>query len=142
MASRLITDLNVKVIPLYNDFVRMCRKSGIQILITCTYRSLEEQASLWKQGRELKNGIWRVVDAKKVVTKVLPGKSAHNVKENGRPASMAFDFALIINGKLSWDTKHPDWQLAVQHGIDCGLKSLRPFEYAHLEFPNWQKLVK
>jgi len=42
-----------------------------------TYRSFETQLEYFKKGRELKNGVWVVVDSKAIVTKAKPGFSMH-----------------------------------------------------------------
>ena len=141
MASRLISDLHPLIIPMYNTFAKKMRTSGIQFVVTCTYRSAEEQDSLFAQGRTLKAGVWTVTNSKKVVTWVRGGNSAHNVKKDGKPAAMAFDIVIVTAGKLNWDSAHKDWQLAIQHGKDSGLRNLYPKEAAHFEVPNWRKKI-
>ena len=42
-----------------------------------TYRSFDRQFELYKQGRELQNGVWVVVDSKLVRTNAKPGSSFH-----------------------------------------------------------------
>jgi hypothetical protein len=42
-----------------------------------TYRSFERQMECYKEGRELQNGIWIVVNPKAVRTKAKPGMSLH-----------------------------------------------------------------
>lgn len=58
------------------------------VILTCTYRSNEEQAELYAQGRT-KPG--------KKVTNAKPGQSKHNSLP-----SKAFDIAFLTNGKLDW----------------------------------------
>lgn len=41
-------------------------------------RSFEAQLAIWKQGRELRGGIWIVVNPRKVVTRARPGDSWHH----------------------------------------------------------------
>lgn len=42
------------------------------------FRDPARQAKLFAQGRELRNGVWVVVDEDKVVTRAEPWKSTHN----------------------------------------------------------------
>lgn len=48
------------------------------IRVTHTLRTADEQLHLWMQGRQLDKGVWRIVQPKLVVTKAMPGESAHN----------------------------------------------------------------
>jgi peptidoglycan L-alanyl-D-glutamate endopeptidase CwlK len=141
MASRLISDLHPLIIPMCNAFAKKMRTSGIQFIVTCTYRSPEEQNSLFAQGRTFKAGVWTVTNSKMVVTWVQAGNSAHNVKKDGKPAAMAFDIVVITDGKLNWDSRHKYWMFAIQHGTDCGLRNLYPKEAAHFEIQNWKKII-
>lgn len=131
MASRNISDLHPLMIPKYNDFMARCKTSGIDCFVTCTHRSNKEQAELYAQGRTKPGN---------KVTKAKPGQSAHNNEDKGKPAALAFDIAIMINGKLNWDAENPTWQLAIQHGKDAGLKNLFPYESAHFEHPDWKQL--
>lgn len=73
-----------------------CRTNKIDVLVTCTYRSPEEQAELYAQGRT-KPG--------RIVTYAKPGESKHNIQSsNGAPASKAFDVVPLRHGKLVWGT--------------------------------------
>lgn len=63
---------------------------GRDLQITCTYRSPEEQAALWAQGRTLPGHIVTDCDGVKI-------KSKHNA----HPA-LALDFCVLIGGKVSW----------------------------------------
>jgi peptidoglycan L-alanyl-D-glutamate endopeptidase CwlK len=85
--SRNISDLEPHVAQLCHKFVDECAKQGIETLITCTYRSLEEQAALYAIGRTKPGN--RVTNAK-------PGSSYHAYR-------VAFDFVPIIHGKAVWN---------------------------------------
>lgn len=64
-----------------------------QPFLTCVFRSNEEQAQLYAQGRTTKG---------KVVTNAKAGQSKHN-----KIPSEAFDIGFItLDKKLSWDSKH------------------------------------
>lgn len=115
MASRKLTDLHPKLLPLAQDFLTACDLVDIEVLVTCTYRSSAEQDELYKQGRTMPG---------KRVTNVRGGRSAHNFTIKGTPASKAFDIVPIRNGKLIWDAADPLWQrvglIATNLGIDWG----------------------
>jgi len=59
--------------------------------LTCTFRSNEEQAQLYAQGRTAPG---------KKVTNAKPGQSKHNLFP-----SKAFDIAFNIQGRLDWDSQ-------------------------------------
>jgi peptidoglycan L-alanyl-D-glutamate endopeptidase CwlK len=84
--SRNIDDLHPKVADMCRQFKAKCQDTGIDIVITSTYRDHESQAALYAQGR---------TKAGQVVTNAKPGQSFHNYR-------IAFDFAPIVNGKVPW----------------------------------------
>lgn len=51
---------------------------GRPMNVTDSYRSMDEQLSIYKLGRELTGGTWRIIDPKKIVTNARPGLSYHN----------------------------------------------------------------
>lgn len=112
MASRKLTDLHPTLRPIAEEFLARCKAAGLDILVTCTYRSGAEQDQLYAQGRT-KPG------AK--VTNARAGQSKHNTTLNGLPASEAFDIVPLINGKPEWSAKHPHWSLAGKIGEELGL---------------------
>ena len=69
------------------SFVRECKKQGIDVLITSTYRDFESQNALYAQGR---------TKAGKRVTNAKGGQSWHNFR-------CAFDFVPLVNGKAQWN---------------------------------------
>lgn len=85
--SRDLNDLHPHVKALCERFVAECKKVGIEVIITSTYRDMESQAALYAQGRTV---------AGKKVTNAKAGQSFHNYR-------LAFDFCPIINGKAMWD---------------------------------------
>jgi len=67
---------------LFPPFAEQVRKFDVQaqaygFFVYETFRSFDRQMETWKQGRELRNGVWVVVNASKVVTKAKPGSSTH-----------------------------------------------------------------
>lgn len=152
MSSRKITDCHPILQPLVQKFLDYCIRAGLDVLITCTWRSDAEQEALYAQGRT-KPG--------KIVTNARAGQSAHNYTLNGLPAALAIDVVPLRNGKPVWglsgngidddpaDDERDDlelWQRVVKAGEDAGLvsasrwKSFR--EWPHLEYPKYREIVK
>lgn len=84
--SRKIDDLHPRVAALCRTFIDDCRKAGVDILITSTYRDNESQRALYAQGRTTSGPR---------VTNANAGQSYHNYR-------LAFDFVPIVNGKADW----------------------------------------
>jgi peptidoglycan LD-endopeptidase CwlK len=102
MASRLVADLVPELQSLYYLFEKEMHKESQEFILTCTYRSPEEQKELYAQGR------------------TKPGKKVTwtlNSKHNERKA---FDIAMLINGKISWNTA--DYLKAGAIGQKVGLE--------------------
>lgn len=101
MASRKLTDLHPDLQPLAIEFLRRCKEQGIDVLVTCTYRSHEEQNGLYAQGRTIPGSI---------VTRAKGGQSLHNFTIDDKPASQAFDIVPLVNGKPIWNANDPIWK--------------------------------
>lgn len=84
--------------------IKAMMEKGHVIDITSGYRSPEEQTRLYAQGRTAPG---------KKVTNAKAGESLHNY-------GVAFDVAFMVDGKPSWDNKHP-WQLLGETGEALGL---------------------
>src|SRR3990167_8432100 len=98
MASRNIADLSPEMQVLCNRHLDRCRRDvelrrrGVEVFLTCTYRSGEEQNRLYAQGRTTPG---------RIVTNAKAGQSAHNhATPQGKPAALAYDVAMLVNGKL------------------------------------------
>ena len=139
MSSRLLTDLHPDLYPLATHFLALCKARGLDLVVTCTYRSNDEQAALYAQGRGSPGPI---------VTHAKPGQSKHNlVDAAGKPAAEAFDVVPILNGKPIWeDPRDPDsdwsndwgWrvvgEVAEEVGLDWYGRPGSPFREApHLQ---------
>lgn len=128
--SRDLHDLKSEVRPLVDSFLAAGLAEGIDILVTCTLRTNEEQAALYAQGRTTP-GI--------VVTHAKAGQSAHNY-------GLAIDVVPIVNGKPDWIGAHPIWQQVGRLGQAAGLEWAGgpdyPFhELAHFQLPNWKNFA-
>jgi peptidoglycan L-alanyl-D-glutamate endopeptidase CwlK len=110
-------------------------RNSVSILLTCTFRSDEEQAKLYAQGRTAPG---------RIVTNAKPGKSKHNAKTpQGKPASRAYDVVPLRHGKPVWGTEGEDgeiWQMIGAHGKDVGLAWAGDWttfkEFPHFELPS------
>lgn len=73
--------------------------AGLSIRADYSYRSPALQFELFKQGRELQNGVWVVVDRKKVVTEKDGTKLSHH---NVYPAQALDMYIADAAGKIIW----------------------------------------
>jgi peptidoglycan L-alanyl-D-glutamate endopeptidase CwlK len=69
---------------------------GVHPYVVATYRTFEESAALYAQGRTTPG---------QIVTNAQPGQSYHNY-------GLAVDFGLIINGQVSYDVD-ANWMTVV-----------------------------
>lgn len=129
MASRDIKDLYPPLQTLCAMFLRQCREAGLDILVTCTFRSPAEQNTLYAQGRTTRGSI---------VTNARGGQSKHNFTVNGKPAAKAFDIVPLVNGKPCWDAAHPAWQKAGKIGMALGLNWYGAPNAPFKEYPHFQ----
>jgi peptidoglycan LD-endopeptidase CwlK len=131
VSSRKLTDLHPLMQPLVVDFLARVEMEGIDLLVTCTYRSDEEQEKLYAIGRT-KPG--------RRVTNAPPGRSMHNFRFGGKPASLAVDVVPLANGKPVWSAADPVWQKVGEIGEAAGLEWAgrwkRGREYPHFQHPH------
>lgn len=122
MPSRNIDDLHPKVAVMCRSFIKECHEAGIDVIITSTYRSNQEQNALYAQGRS-KPG--------KRVTNAKAGQSWHNYR-------CAFDFVPIVNGKAQWNdtaTFEKCGKIAESCGLEwAGRWAGRMREMAHCQY--------
>lgn len=117
-------------------------------------RTDADQLALYKQGRELRDGLWRVVDPKLVITNAATSDST----PHGEHWRAAYDLAFLIDGKLvspapgvvdSWHNSHP-WVRVADHGEAVGLEAgerwrTKTFPHGdkpHYQLRNWRGLPK
>ena len=107
--SRKIEDLKPVVQLRARALLNAAKDAGIDLIITSTYRTAEQQAALYAQGRT-KPGM--------IVTNARPGDSYHNWQ-------CAFDVVPLRNGKPVWGTSGEDgmlWRKIGELGESVGLE--------------------
>jgi len=129
--SRSLNDLHPAMQPMAAEFLNNCKAAGIDLLITCTWRSAAEQDALYAQGRTTPGSI---------VTRAKAGQSRHNHTLTGRPASLALDVVPLRLGKPVWAASDAIWQDVGRIGKACGLEWAgewtRMREFPHFQHPN------
>lgn len=132
MASRSLDDLVPAAREAALRVLECARRGGLDVLVTCTYRSPEEQDALYARGRT-------VIGA--IVTNARGGESAHNRRA-------AFDVVLLRDGKPVWGTtRTADRALWAAYGacvraaglVWLGDSQTFP-EFAHAELKHWRTL--
>lgn len=111
MASRKIEDLIPAMQLIAMRFASRMAEEGIPFMFTCTFRSQEEQDALFAQGR------------------TKPGPKVTWVRHSKHQDRLAFDIAILKDGKPTWDVKVdvsnddlPDYEQAGQIGESLGLR--------------------
>ena len=125
--SRDLNELHPEIRPLIDGFLADVKAAGIDMIVTCTYRSFAEQNTLYEQGRTTPGAI---------VTNAQGGQSAHNY-------GLAVDVVPICNGKCVWNIHDPAWQKIGQIGQAHGLRwygapGAKFPETPHFELPHWE----
>lgn len=112
MGSRKVIDLDPRMQAKAMLFATRMAESGLPFMFTSTRRTAEEQAALYGVGR-------RGIPGEKPVTWTLKSKHIDG---------LAFDIAILADGKPNWDTKVnvnqndiPDYIEAGRIGRQCGL---------------------
>ncbi len=110
MASRKLEDLYEPLRVVLEESLKEADEKGLDVVVTCTQRSSEEQEALYAQGRE----DLLVVNKKREALGMVRLKAAGNRRKitwtlksyhTCEPKSMAFDFAIGSKSKIYWDLK-------------------------------------
>ena len=104
--GRAVHELLPTVQVAANEALAECKRLGIDTLVTCTYRTGEEQAELYAQGRT-KPG--------KIVTRAKPGQSFHQYR-------VALDVYVVEAGKIDWSGTSPKWRKMADIFISQGFE--------------------
>lgn len=124
ITSRSLDDLLEPVKARAEAMLEQCKKEGIELLVTSTFRDFEAQTRLYAQGRGLPGNI---------VTYARAGDSWHNWQR-------AFDVVPLRNGKPIWSTRGHDkyiWLKIGDIGVSCGLEWGGNWE-RHPDYPHFQ----
>ena len=128
--SRDVKDLVEPVQSRARAFVTACKKQGIDVLITSTYRDYESQNALYAQGR---------TKAGRRVTNAKGGQSWHNFR-------CAFDFVPMVNGKAQWNdlrTFRKCGEIAESVGLEwAGRWKGSMVEMAHCQYTGGKTLAQ
>lgn len=125
------------------------QKLGKKLFLVHGFRSVQEQLLLYQKGRtyDRENAVWIVTDERALVTRAMPGLSAHNVITTaGKPAAMGVDVIPFDEaGQLDWDVDINFWDdlytLAWKVGLDPLGDQIGAFlkgDLGHFEEPCWK----
>lgn len=125
MSSRNLADAHPALVERYlllaEDFAR--EQVPATLVVTCTFRSPNEQRALYAQGRTI---------AGKIVTNC---DGVQNLSQHNYYPSHAIDVAVVIDDRIVWreDLYEPLVELAARHGLVSG-GSWKTFkDWPHLE---------
>lgn len=125
ISSRSLNDLHPAVAVKARAHLKACADEGIDILVTCTYRDIEEQNRLYAQGRTTPG---------KIVTKARGGQSFHNYR-------LAYDVVPLQFGKPVWSTTGENaklWervgQLGEAQGLNWAGRWVKFREFPHFQY--------
>jgi len=105
------------------EMLKNLTKDGINVEITFSYRSYEDQNELYNKGRDEKGN---VIDKSKVVTNAKGGQSNHNF-------GLAFDVEVYdSDGKKTWDKNSDVWKKVIAEGKKQGFDAGAEWE----DFPD------
>jgi peptidoglycan L-alanyl-D-glutamate endopeptidase CwlK len=122
LIDRSITNMKDGIHPIVKEnaleLIKRAYEENIYIQITSGYRSMEEQAALYGQGREsyIYNGIEYGDPSKPIVTNAKPGDSNHNF-------GLAIDFVLVSEdgNRALWEV-NDRWRRVAEIGKELGFK--------------------
>lgn len=126
--SKEISQLHPKLQPLCLQFLHNCVYNGLDVRVTFTYRTPEEQDALYSQGRT-KAGL--------IVTNLKGDKSLHCFELDGKPAARAFDFGVFYKDKYIADGDDPRYlqaaEIGEKLGLESGIRWKHPHDPSHLQ---------
>lgn len=146
--SRSLSDLTPETHEKCEQVIAGCKARGVDLLVYCTFRSLTDQAELFRHGRtswEIRDALQNrrpderlvkdLINAESIpgarVTNALPGYSFHQYGE-------AFDAAPMKNGKILWMQSSLEWQIYGDEVRKAGLFWAGDWKGIFVEFPHSQ----
>ena len=122
MPSRKLSDLTPECQRKAGEFSLAMHDEGIQFIFTQTLRNIAEQTAYFAQGRESVEEVNRLralaglpsigYTQNKIITKTMNSKHL---------TGNAFDIAVLVDGKITWDVKH--YELPAKIAESVGLKA-------------------
>lgn len=126
--SRDLNLLHPTLKPICLAFLKKCEEQGLDVFITFTYRTPEQQNEIYAQGRT-KPG--------KIVTSLKGNQSKHCFTIDGKPAAKAFDVLIRQNKKIIEDGSDPFYTkiglIGEALGLTWGGRWKKPFDPGHFE---------
>jgi peptidoglycan L-alanyl-D-glutamate endopeptidase CwlK len=122
MSDRNIADLHPLLQPKCQAHIDACKAAGIDLILTCTYRSSLDQNALYAQGRTAPGVI---------ITNAKGGQSMHQYR-------LAYDCVPVVNGKALWDSSSPIWGKVGELGKAQGLEWGWDWPGSFREMPHFQ----
>lgn len=89
-AARL-SSVNPRLAEKCRAIIQLAEREGFNLIVTCGFRSNDEQNRLYQIGR-------RGIAGERKVTNARAGQSNHN-------KGTAVDFAFVVNGAICWDER-------------------------------------
>lgn len=140
MSSR-IEDLEPVTRARCEQFLQLAAMAGINLRVTHTLRTLDEQMHLYAKGRAFREGVWVVIAPGLIVTRARPGDSPHNY-------GMAFDICFAGADPYP-DADDPRWAMLGRFGEECGLNWGGPlgqgdkftWDRPHFQRNNWRQFI-
>lgn len=162
--SRDLKDLEPRVEKKVREMLEVAKFERFELLVYCTYRSVAEQARLYRKGRSIEKihkkanelaekyarpDLAEVLlsvgpQSGRIVTNAGPGQSMHNY-------GLAVDGVPIEDGKPVWGTKGEDlakWQRYGKMAEAVGLewagrwKRFREFPHIQARDADWRTLIR
>ena len=126
MNEKRIASLHPPFLALARQFLTDCEKAGHRLRVTFGYRTLDEQAKLYAQGRTAPGAI---------VTNAKPGQSAHNY-------AAAIDVVFLTkDSKANWNGPWKDiGAIGEKLGLVWGGNFKNFPDRPHFEWAHWRDL--
>ena len=117
MASRDSLQLIPEMWPLFLDFRNGMLAAGVDFIVTCTYRTQDEQDALFEQGR------------------TKPGPIVTWTRKSRHTERKAFDIAIVKDGKIAWNPEEylKAGEIGIKAGLQWGGNFARNKDYPHFE---------
>lgn len=135
MSNLIIEGLLPELAELAREHRRRAENLGLDIVFTAGARTAAEQTALFGKGRvQDVQGVWHVMDPRKVVTNALPAQAPHCRRA-------AYDLVPIVAEKAAWDRLDLFAELGrigKELGLTWGGDWPKLKDMPHFELPGWR----